>query len=1334
MLSMSYHGDMRKYSIIVSTASGRDRSQSSDRNRTAANTKPKCEPTTRWMPRTTQLVKSEYPNYLTKRRIIFRFGKGRCCSGHEYGECSSAVPRHALYHILVRHAKTDEPVAVGTPLQMFSWLWAGKAPIAAALQPTASPELAAAVSPQRPPARNPSSVISGLLSVCGSRLGSMLELEDCIHLLATTRATATDSTLRQAVLRGCVWNCGVRRRIRSRFWLACSGNSAETATGAAEAVEMAISEWNASFKSGLDCDSSFDSAVGEQSSMKDIAGEIQRDVGRTFPTHEWLAGPQGQTCLYSTLRAVSLLRPAVGYCQGENFVAASVLLVMAGADGGSFPGEALALPAAEETSSGLDPVTKTNTSACWAPWSSMALDGSVLRHRRPLADATPRGLPQTEALHPRRAISTFPSPRAAQGIAVGGASPQLRDAAGRAGAEAAPSRAAADFGAPATLDALGEPERRTQRRARVLAPGGASWAPDMGTLQRAQPFAVAAQPSALDASSDLEAANATAVTHQERVAAGGPSSAPIAPGDGGRALDASLVRAVEQAATVLVALIDRNGCAAIWAPDLSGLSLVTHQLQGVTRACGRRGAVLARMAEHGFQPGLQAAQWLIPLLATVLPPHTLAHVMDAMLLDGWPALFKVLVAATDGLGRAGEAIGLAGCMKVVRGWRAACTHETEARVRNAVVDPGRPFAAAPQLWAAAERAAMVEAANRHAAKHNAAAMLPEQASPFSALFVTVRDVMDPLLATQSREAIWRESQRDSVSGASMAPSSATSAGGPVGDGGGAIVPFWRTYSCSDLFNAASTLPISEAVLRTLERQYAVACLKALASQSAAGTAALQGSLPQPLLAPQTAVPPAILFSNTQAVPRRLTGCAPACPTLPRPLLARLAAHSQGACQYQLEASRVRARKVSLPPPDSTRPAAQNAGPTASSAQQRDSPFQFSAMMLSGGSTLSDGATRRRDSFAVAARAAASRSQEAAQAAPVWTAPAFGTAHLHPGAAEDADGVFTDVASFPWRESNGASSAVPSDQDDTRQTVPPAQEALEAVQLCLTGGLPSQAVADSWAWRQRDETMPGVTAAGDSGGSSSRPDRGRAVLRAAPAVASPAMRRQRYGPSNSRGSERGAEAADAPACPTGVGGSSEDQVQAIAGALPAPSLPRLQKLQADLARLSGPAARDARVIVSKLRALATAWPAAESQYMSTHVEQQEAKSALESLLARRGEVTRKLLGAMQIDAPSTGEAAQQDSGVLTAQDVTRASSAISALDSDVRVASARWQVAVWRHTMADTRLEELSQARAALQDQLLTLETASVAAQEAAILVAWREQCALAIREATAARM
>jgi len=59
--------------------------------------------------------------------------------------------------------------------------------------------------------------------------------------------------------------------------------------------------------------------------------EIQRDVVRTMPSHSTFAstsicGEKNRDKLFDLLRAVSAAEPAVGYCQGMNFVAATLLL------------------------------------------------------------------------------------------------------------------------------------------------------------------------------------------------------------------------------------------------------------------------------------------------------------------------------------------------------------------------------------------------------------------------------------------------------------------------------------------------------------------------------------------------------------------------------------------------------------------------------------------------------------------------------------------------------------------------------------------------------------------------------------------------------------------------------------------------------------------------------------------------------------------------------------------------------------------------------------------------------------------------------------------------
>lgn len=62
--------------------------------------------------------------------------------------------------------------------------------------------------------------------------------------------------------------------------------------------------------------------------------EIERDVTRTFPTHPSFKGHGGATArgdLLKVLRAVVAAEPAVGYCQGMNFVAATLLINLSSA-------------------------------------------------------------------------------------------------------------------------------------------------------------------------------------------------------------------------------------------------------------------------------------------------------------------------------------------------------------------------------------------------------------------------------------------------------------------------------------------------------------------------------------------------------------------------------------------------------------------------------------------------------------------------------------------------------------------------------------------------------------------------------------------------------------------------------------------------------------------------------------------------------------------------------------------------------------------------------------------------------------------------------------------
>ncbi|MQM23729.1 hypothetical protein Taro_056796 [Colocasia esculenta] len=56
--------------------------------------------------------------------------------------------------------------------------------------------------------------------------------------------------------------------------------------------------------------------------------QIDHDIPRTFPSHPWLDTPEGQASLRRVLVGYSFRDSDVGYCQGLNYVAAFLLLVM----------------------------------------------------------------------------------------------------------------------------------------------------------------------------------------------------------------------------------------------------------------------------------------------------------------------------------------------------------------------------------------------------------------------------------------------------------------------------------------------------------------------------------------------------------------------------------------------------------------------------------------------------------------------------------------------------------------------------------------------------------------------------------------------------------------------------------------------------------------------------------------------------------------------------------------------------------------------------------------------------------------------------------------------
>lgn len=139
--------------------------------------------------------------------------------------------------------------------------------------------------------------------------------------------------------------------------------------------------------------------------------------------------------------------------------------------------------------------------------------------------------------------------------------------------------------------------------------------------------------------------------------------------------------------------------------------------------------------------------------------------------------------------------------------------------------------------------------------------------------------------------------------------------------------------------------------------------------------------------------------------------------------------------------------------------------------------------------------------------------------------------------------------------------------------------------------------------------------------------------------------------------------------------------------------------------------------------------AKQAYVDSHIERQEAEAEVEESREQLAATKQGIVAAM--DRGMHRDAAGREEAVIeTSAAVVRARRLIPALDARYKAALERWEQAVWRHTMIDTRLEELSQSRAALQDQLARLTAAGQEAEQKELLAHWQSLCADAIRQAT----
>ena len=104
-----------------------------------------------------------------------------------------------------------------------------------------------------------------------------------------------------------------------------------------------------------------------------------------------------------------------------------------------------------------------------------------------------------------------------------------------------------------------------------------------------------------------------------------------------------------RALALLLAMCDRLGLADVWRSGLPRLRLLGATLSDLTR---RHLPLVHDKMERMSSAGggalsweLLAAQWLLPLGATILPPASLARVWDLMYAQGsWKGLFRTLLA------------------------------------------------------------------------------------------------------------------------------------------------------------------------------------------------------------------------------------------------------------------------------------------------------------------------------------------------------------------------------------------------------------------------------------------------------------------------------------------------------------------------------------------------------------------------------------------------------------------------------------------------------------------------------------------------------------------
>ncbi|XP_057460817.1 uncharacterized protein LOC130751270 [Actinidia eriantha] len=128
------------------------------------------------------------------------------------------------------------------------------------------------------------------------------------HVSSTLKSSLKFSALANAITLKRLIRKGIPPVLRPKIWFSLSGAAKKKST-------VPESYYN-------------DLTKAVEGKVTPATRQIDHDLPRTFPGHTWLDTPEGQGALRRVLVGYSFRDSDVGYCQGLNYVAALLLLVM----------------------------------------------------------------------------------------------------------------------------------------------------------------------------------------------------------------------------------------------------------------------------------------------------------------------------------------------------------------------------------------------------------------------------------------------------------------------------------------------------------------------------------------------------------------------------------------------------------------------------------------------------------------------------------------------------------------------------------------------------------------------------------------------------------------------------------------------------------------------------------------------------------------------------------------------------------------------------------------------------------------------------------------------